>query len=219
MAHHLTQHGTLAKISERVRFARRRFGHYEVIDFVVVLFGHAISGERTLEAFYESAQPFAAPFMALFGRERFPHRSTLSRFLAALNQAPVETLRTMFLEDLVARPLEKGEKREGCRTGKEHSGLCSMWMAHGKLPVNVPYHPRLISHQHAAAWMRSVLQATSGASGVRLSGPGRPCSRPIRTNGSARFRGHREQATAIIGESCGRRSRRSAHICMRNQFH
>jgi hypothetical protein len=34
-------------------------------------------GERTLEAFYERLQPFAHTFMALFGRERLPHRSTL----------------------------------------------------------------------------------------------------------------------------------------------
>ena len=96
-----------------MRFARRRFGHYDFIDFVVVLLGYAISGERTLEAFYESILPFAVPFMALFGRERLPHRSTLSRFLAALGQAPVEALRTVFLEDLVARPLEKEEKTGG----------------------------------------------------------------------------------------------------------
>lgn len=31
---------------------RRRFGHYEVIDFLAILFGYAISGERTLEVFY-----------------------------------------------------------------------------------------------------------------------------------------------------------------------
>ena len=37
------------KIAEQVRFARRRFGRYEVIDFLAVLFGYAISGERTLE--------------------------------------------------------------------------------------------------------------------------------------------------------------------------
>src|SRR5712692_11367131 len=50
---HLAHQGVLAEISEQVRFARRRFGHYEVIDFLAVLFGYAISGERTLEAFYE----------------------------------------------------------------------------------------------------------------------------------------------------------------------
>jgi hypothetical protein len=75
--------------------------------------GYAISGERTLEAFYQRLQPFAAAFMALFGRDRLPARSTLSRFLAALNQTPVEALRTLFLEDLLARPLEKQEKTGG----------------------------------------------------------------------------------------------------------
>jgi hypothetical protein len=64
MATHLRKHHVLAKISEHVRFARRRFGHYEVIDFLAVLFGYAISGERTLEAFYQRLQPFAVPFMA-----------------------------------------------------------------------------------------------------------------------------------------------------------
>jgi hypothetical protein len=81
MAAYLRKHDVLTKISERVRFARRRFGRYEVIDFLVVLFGYAISGERTLETFYERLQPFAAPFMALFERDQLPARSTLSRFL------------------------------------------------------------------------------------------------------------------------------------------
>jgi hypothetical protein len=33
---HLRQQGVLSAICERVRFARRRFGHYEVIDFLAV---------------------------------------------------------------------------------------------------------------------------------------------------------------------------------------
>src|SRR6266446_4270362 len=82
---HLAHQGVLAEISEQVRFARRRFGHYEVIDFLAVLFGYAISGERTLEAFYERLLPLAQPFMALFDRERLPSRSALSRFLASLS--------------------------------------------------------------------------------------------------------------------------------------
>ena len=73
---------------------------------------YAISGERTLEAFYERLQPFAGPFMALFERDRLPARSTLSRFLAALTEAPVEALRTLFLDDLLARPLSN-EKQIG----------------------------------------------------------------------------------------------------------
>lgn len=76
IAQHLRHVGVLTTIGERVRFARRRFGYYDVVDFVIVLLGYARSFERTLEAFYESVQPFAAPFMALFGRERLPHRST-----------------------------------------------------------------------------------------------------------------------------------------------
>jgi hypothetical protein len=109
---YLRKHGVLSKISERVRFARRRFGRYEVIDFLAVLFGYAISGERTLEAFYQRLQPFAVPFMALFDRDQLPARSTLSRFLAAMTEAPVEALRTLFLDDLLSRPLSN-EKQTG----------------------------------------------------------------------------------------------------------
>src|SRR5258708_37439211 len=113
LATHLRQHGVLSKISEQVRFARRRFGRYDVIDFLTVLFGYAISGERTLEAFYESLQPFAEPFMALFERDRLLSRSALSRFLAALCESPVETLRTLFLDDLLSRPLTPGNQTGG----------------------------------------------------------------------------------------------------------
>src|SRR5437867_3959044 len=77
----------------------------QLIDFLAVLFGYAISGERTLEEFYERLQPFAVPFMALFERDRLPSRSALSRFLAALTEAPIEALRTLFLDDLLSRPL------------------------------------------------------------------------------------------------------------------
>ena len=110
---HLKKQGVLTKICERVRFARRRFGRYEMIDFLAVLFGYAISGERTLEEFYESLQPFAVPFMALFDRDRLPARSTLSRFLTALTEEPVEALRTLFLDDLLARPLTHDKQTGG----------------------------------------------------------------------------------------------------------
>jgi hypothetical protein len=56
IAHFLKCQGVLAAIEERVCFARRRFGRYDVIDFVAVLLG-AISGEPTLEMFYEREQP------------------------------------------------------------------------------------------------------------------------------------------------------------------
>src|SRR5205823_10133213 len=36
IVHHLQRQGVLAAIEEQVRFARRRFGRYEVIDFLAV---------------------------------------------------------------------------------------------------------------------------------------------------------------------------------------
>jgi hypothetical protein len=99
----LTHEGMLKTVQEQVRFARARFGQYDVIDFVAVLIGYAVSGEPTLLAFYERLAPFAEPFMALFDRDQLPHRSTLSRFLAALDQPTVEALRALFHKDLLAR--------------------------------------------------------------------------------------------------------------------
>jgi hypothetical protein len=36
LAHHLHRQGVLVAIEEQVHFARRRFGRYEVIDFLAV---------------------------------------------------------------------------------------------------------------------------------------------------------------------------------------
>ena len=46
---------------------------------------------------------------------QLPSRSALSRFLAALTEAPVEALRTLFLDDLLSRPLtnDSNEKQTG----------------------------------------------------------------------------------------------------------
>ncbi len=63
----LTYEDILKTIQDQVRFARARFGHYDVIDFVVVLIGYMLSGEPTLLAFYERLAPWASAFMALFG--------------------------------------------------------------------------------------------------------------------------------------------------------
>jgi hypothetical protein len=90
-------------IEERVRFVRARMGKYEMIDFVAMLIGYAVSGERTMSAFSQRVCPFAEAFMALFGRSELPDPATLSRYLAALDQPCVEALRTLFLEDLLAR--------------------------------------------------------------------------------------------------------------------
>lgn len=49
----LAHAGILKAIAEQVRFARARFGQYDLIDFVAVLIGYVISGEPILQAFYE----------------------------------------------------------------------------------------------------------------------------------------------------------------------
>jgi hypothetical protein len=115
----LSHTGILKAIQDQVRFARARFGQYDLIDFVAVLIGYALSGEPTLLAFYERLLPFAEPFMALFGRNQLPHRSTLSRFLAALDQTLVEALRVRFQEDLLARTLFPSSGGVFDRTGEQ----------------------------------------------------------------------------------------------------
>src|SRR5437868_9329896 len=57
--------------------------------------------------------PLRAPSWPGRERDRLPARSTLSRFLAALTETPVEALRTLFLKDLLARSLNKEEQRAG----------------------------------------------------------------------------------------------------------
>src|SRR5260370_16562664 len=71
----LTHTGILKAIQEQVRFARARFGYYDLIDFVVVLIGYGLSGEPTLQAFYERLLPFSAPFLSPFSPNHFPPRS------------------------------------------------------------------------------------------------------------------------------------------------
>jgi hypothetical protein len=39
ISRYLRMHGVLSKINEQIRFARTRFGRYEVIDFLAVLAG------------------------------------------------------------------------------------------------------------------------------------------------------------------------------------
>src|SRR5258708_23001212 len=80
---YLRKQGVLDAIDSQGRFARRRFGHYEVIDFLAVLFGYAISGERTLGAFYGHLHPSSCAFLSLPRPDRPPPRSTLLPFLTA----------------------------------------------------------------------------------------------------------------------------------------
>jgi hypothetical protein len=103
IAGYLQQKGLLQAFAQQVRLVRGHFGTYEPIDFLALLIGYAISAERTLADFFERVAPFATAFMALFGRKRLPHRSSLSRFLADVDRACVEAFRTLFEQDSFAQ--------------------------------------------------------------------------------------------------------------------
>ncbi len=96
LARHLATTGLLEAFADQVRLRRGRFGTYESIDFLALLVGYAISGERTLSNFFECVAPFETAFMALFGRSSLPHRSSLSRFLADVDRPCLEAFRTLF---------------------------------------------------------------------------------------------------------------------------
>jgi hypothetical protein len=44
---------------------RGHFGRYEPIDFLALLIGYAVSGERILADFFERVSPFGSAFIAL----------------------------------------------------------------------------------------------------------------------------------------------------------
>ena len=92
LARHLATTGLLEAFADQVHLRRGRFGTYESIDFLALLVGYAISGERTLSDFFECVAPFETAFMALFGRSSLPHRSSLSRFLAAVDRPCARSL-------------------------------------------------------------------------------------------------------------------------------
>src|SRR5213082_4260502 len=76
MTQHLAAQGLLEAFAHQVRLVRGRFGTYEPIDFLALLIGYAISGERRLPDFFERVEPFEAAFTALFGRRCLPHRAS-----------------------------------------------------------------------------------------------------------------------------------------------
>ena len=102
IARHLATKGLFEAFAQQVRLVRGRFGSYEPIDFLALLIGYAISGERTLADFFERVEPFEAAFMALFGRRCLPHRSSLSRFLADVDRPCLEAFRTLFEQQTFA---------------------------------------------------------------------------------------------------------------------
>ena len=135
IAHYLRKQGVLSAIAEQVRFARRRFGRYEVLDFVAVLLGYAISGERTLEAFYERLSRLRRRAWWPCSDGSGCLRVRRSRaFWPRFPPPPVEALRTLFLSDGFSRPLDKEEHVAGLwdRQGTRLPRLRRGWHARGR---------------------------------------------------------------------------------------
>ena len=80
LSQYLTTKGLLEAFAHQVRLVRGRFGSYEPLDFLALLIGYALSGERTLSDFFHRLAPFDAAFMALFGRAELPHRASALSF-------------------------------------------------------------------------------------------------------------------------------------------
>ena len=94
--------GLLEAFGHQVRLVRGRFGSYEAIDFLALLVGYAISGERTLADFFERLAPFGTAFMALDAAcqpasscqlESFPGRCGSSVFRSLPHALPEADLR------------------------------------------------------------------------------------------------------------------------------
>jgi hypothetical protein len=108
LSQHLTTQGLLEAFTHQIRLVRGHFGHYEPIDFLVLLIDYAISGERRLSDFFERLAPFGAAFMALFGRANLPHRSSLSRFLADVDRPCARFLSYAFRAVQLSRRMDLG---------------------------------------------------------------------------------------------------------------
>src|SRR5262245_29332986 len=57
IAGYLATKGLLDAFAHQIRLVRGRFGSYEPIDFLALLLGYALSGERTLADFFERLTP------------------------------------------------------------------------------------------------------------------------------------------------------------------
>jgi hypothetical protein len=113
--------GLLGRLEEVVRVHRGRMGQYEVSDFVLVLKSYAISGEKTLKAFYQAIAPVKEVLMSVWGRWKCPAASTLSRFLAVIDRAAVEALRGWFEGDVERQSLREMSGIGLFDRGQDHS--------------------------------------------------------------------------------------------------
>ena len=184
LVRHFTQRGILEAIAQQVHLGRGRAGAYDVIDFVAILLGYALSGEPTLEAFFERLSPFADPFMALFGRDQRP-TAPLSAASSPTSTVPAWKPCASSSTTTSARMAWRASSSVGSLTSKGTASSSSTLTPRVKLRASVRSSPLPSFLSHAVGWPRPVPRATSAANGVRSCAPAPPCPKPIPSSGWA----------------------------------
>jgi hypothetical protein len=100
VAQYWQSHGLLEILQTQIRVSRGRMGNYEVCDFVLLLLAYSVSGLDSLQEFFAQLKCVSTVLMSVWGRQKCPVASTLSRFLRDIDQAAVEALRDLFETDL-----------------------------------------------------------------------------------------------------------------------
>jgi hypothetical protein len=100
VAQYWQSYGLLEILQTQVRVSRGRMGNYEVCDFVLLLLAYSVSGLNSLQEFFAQLKNVSTVLMSVWGREKCPVASTLSRFLRDIDQEAVEALRDLFEVDL-----------------------------------------------------------------------------------------------------------------------
>jgi hypothetical protein len=196
---YLRKHHILSTLIEHVRFARRRFGHYEVIDFLAVLFGYALSGERTLEAFYEHLSPFASADHWHFSHESVcqhaPHSVAFSRLCLP---SPSKRCAACFSRICWLVLSCRRSSSQDCGIAREAAGRSLISMEPVRPLANALYLRAQSFLPPSVAYVRCVLRATLDVSEGKSSAPGPPFCKPTPPTGSAHLV---EQAMARYGRS------------------
>ena len=142
----------------------------------------ASAANRPGSAYYERLLPFAGAFMALFGRNRLPARSTLSRYLSALDQATVEAA-----HDALSRGSGGAKglhfRRLACGIVWASSLWSWMWMEPDKPHGNGRCRTRSLCQIRIVVLTRWRLLAMGGASAQKCCVRGPPFCKLIRING------------------------------------
>ncbi len=132
LTRHLAATGLLEAFVKQVRLIRGCFGTYEPIDFLALLLGYAISGERTLADLFERLALFGSAFMGLFGRRCLPHRASALPLPRRCRSSLFRSLSYAFRAVQLSRRMDERFHWWQSSTDKDAVTLSLMWMLHAK---------------------------------------------------------------------------------------